>query len=276
MTRAFSRIFGVASALLLIAMLGSRPQARQEPTVVTGEPVVQDPVRAAAILIAIRDGLDHVPGEVLIKFRPGTGVSAMQSVLALAPASSRAAGVRWIGETAVLPMSDAAPVAAVAERLALEPEVEYAQPNYITRLRSTPNDPGLARQWNFTALDMPRAWDINPGGASVLVAVVDTGVTTVTANVSYRLWTGVRFETVSVPYRMNPDIEASRFAGARDTTSIRLTLPGFATQPVLDSQGHGTHIAGYDPADHEQRRGVCRHGVPGAAALDQVVHVVLG
>ena len=141
-------------------------------------------------------------------------------------------------------MSDAAPVAAVAERFALEPEVEYAQPNYLTRLRSTPNDPGLARQWNFTALDMPRAWDINPGGASVLVAVVDTGVTTVTANVSYRLWTGVRFETVSVPYRMNPDIDASRFAGARDTTSIRLTLPGFATQPVLDSQGHGTHIAG--------------------------------
>ena len=115
MTRAFSKIFGVAIAVLLIAMLGSRPQARQEPTVVTGEPTLQDPVRAAAVLTAIREGLDHIPGEVLIKFRPGTGLSAMQSVMALAPASSRGSSVRWIGETALLPMADSAPVAAVAD-----------------------------------------------------------------------------------------------------------------------------------------------------------------
>jgi len=43
---------------------------------------------------------------------------------------------------------------------------------------------------------------------------------------------------------MNPDIDASRFAGARDTTSTRIPLPGFATPPVLDTEGHGTHIAG--------------------------------
>ena len=167
MTRAFSKMFGVATAVLLMAMLGSRPQARQEPTAVTGEPMLADPVRAAAVLTAIRDGLDYIPGEVLIKFRPRTGLSAMQSVMALAPASSQGTSVRWIGETAVLPIADSAPVAAVADRLAREPEVEYVQPNYLTRLRSTPNDPGLVRQWNFSAIDMPRAWDINPGGGPV-------------------------------------------------------------------------------------------------------------
>jgi serine protease len=244
MTRGYSKVAGAALATLLIALRGSQPQARQEPVANAGEPVLQDPERAAAILTAFGEGLDAIPGEVLIKFRPGTGAAAMQSVMALAPRPTRGSAVRWIGETAVLPIDDSAPVAAVADRLAREPEVEYAQPNYLRRLRSTPNDPGLTRQWNFTAIDMPRAWDINPGAVDVLVAVVDSGVTSTTATVNYRLWTGARFETVPVAYRMNPDIDAGRFAGARDTTSLRLTLPGFATQPVFDSDGHGTHVAG--------------------------------
>jgi len=244
MRRVCSKVAGGTIAVLLIGVLGSRPQARQEPAVTAGEPVLQDPERAVAILTAIRDGLDYIPGELLIKFRPGTSLAAMQSVMALAPRAGRGSAVRWIGETAVLPIAESAPVAAVAERLAREPEVEYAEPNYLTRLRSTPNDPGLTRQWNFTELGMPRAWDINPGAANVTVAVVDSGVTSTTATVNYRLWTGARFETVPVAYRMNPDIDAGRFAGARDFTSLRLTLPGFATQPVFDSDGHGTHVTG--------------------------------
>jgi serine protease len=110
--------------------------------------------------------------------------------------------------------------------------------------RATPNDPGIIRQWNFNAIDMPRAWDINPGGSDVIVAVVDTGVTSVTTTVSYRLWTGSRFDIVPIAYRMNPDLEASRFAGARDLTSLAMTVPGFSTPPVFDTDTHGTHVAG--------------------------------
>ena len=76
---------GAALATLLIALRGSQPQARQEPVANAGEPVLQDPERAAAILTAFGEGLDAIPGEVLIKFRPGTGAAAMQSVMARLP-----------------------------------------------------------------------------------------------------------------------------------------------------------------------------------------------
>src|SRR5262245_25454815 len=112
MSRVCSNAVGVTIAALLIAMLGSRPQARQEPTSVSAEATLQDPERAATILRAMRDGLDHIPGELLIKFRPGTAPSAMQSVMAIAPASLRGASVRWIGDTVVLPMDEGAPAAA--------------------------------------------------------------------------------------------------------------------------------------------------------------------
>ena len=43
---------------------------------------------------------------------------------------------------------------------------------------TTPNDPGFsARQWNMQQLDMPRAWDLEPGASSsIIVAVVDGAI----------------------------------------------------------------------------------------------------
>lgn len=40
-----------------------------------------------------------------------------------------------------------------------------------------PNDPAYADQsWNYTMIDLPRAWTVTTGSASVLVAVVDNGI----------------------------------------------------------------------------------------------------
>ena len=67
-----------------------------------------------------------------------------------------------------------------------------AEPNFLYRTSATPNDPGFAqRQWNFAALDMPRAWDINPGATDrCIVAVVDTGVTSVSRSYLFQTWNG--------------------------------------------------------------------------------------
>lgn len=71
-----------------------------------------------------------------------------------------------------------------AERLSREPEVLWAQPNFIPHTQSTPNDTDYSRQWHFPLINLPAAWDINPGGnSSVTVAVVDSGVTSGTRSV---------------------------------------------------------------------------------------------
>jgi serine protease len=230
--------------LIAATWLGTaRPHAQPATSFAATMPAVPDRTHALALLQALRENLDHVPGEVLVKFKSGTDGAAQAAVMELAPAPAGGRRTRWIGELAVLTIDDGAPVAAVAERLAREPEVEYAQPNHLVRLSAAPNDPGLSQQWNLNAIDAPRAWDINPGGADVLVAVIDSGVTNFTGTIGYRLWTGDRFEDVAVDYRTNFDLDTARFAPGLDTTSTRLTISGVGTQPVLDTDGHGTHVA---------------------------------
>ena len=65
----------------------------------------------------------------------------------------------------------------VANELAARPDVEYAQARYLNHAMFRPNDQFYSRQWNFPAIDMERAWDINAGASSdVIVAVLDSGV----------------------------------------------------------------------------------------------------
>ena len=115
--------------------------------------------------------------------------------------------------------------------------MEWAQPNYLRSLHAAPNDPSYSRQWNLDLINMPRAWDINPGGTSdVIIAILDTGVTTVSTTLPMPLWTGTAIETVGVPVAIDPDIAASRILPGRDFV--------FWSGPVIDMVGHGTHLAG--------------------------------
>lgn len=195
------------------------------------------PERIQRLVAAWNDRLPYVPGEVLVKFRPGAGASTRASVLSLMRASAAEREETWIGDV-LLVRSTADPESdAMARQLALQPEVEWAQPNYVARTSANPNDPGYSRQWNMDAIKMPQAWDINPGsGPTVTVAVIDTGVTTTTATYPFPLWTGSQIETVQVPVAVNPDIAAARIAPGQDFV--------FWDGPVIDLVGHGTHVAG--------------------------------
>ena len=126
----------------------------------------------------------------------------------------------------------------VAANPARQPEVEYAHPNWLKRPSSVPNDTQYAsRQWNMALLDMPRAWDINPGGAGVTVAVIDTGLTSVNATYPFKTWDGTAIVTAQMPVGISPDMDPARIAaGGRDFV--------FWTGPVIDFDGHGTHVSG--------------------------------
>jgi serine protease len=83
--------------------------------------------------------------------------------------------------------------AALAQRLAADPDVEYAVPDRRRRAMAVPNDPLFAAsaaispaagQWYLrapdatfvSAINAAGAWDINTGSASITVADIDTGV----------------------------------------------------------------------------------------------------
>jgi serine protease len=213
-------------------MPGQQPEEGEDAFLMTAE-------RAAAFALAQREQLNWVPGEVLVKFKPG--VSMAQGTRALSalrgPVNPREG--RWIGDVLLLPTPGEDNPDRAAGILAQQPEILWAQPNFIRRMLAGATDPGYGSQWNLDQINMPGAWDINPGGkGDVLVAVVDSGVTEVTRTSVFQLWTGSRFELVPIPYAVNPDIDHSRFVTGRDFVLFS------ARTPVLDMDGHGTHVAG--------------------------------
>lgn len=176
------------------------------------------------------------------------------SAASAAPAAAYLRGsviVKYAAETdfRVVPIpADLDPEAAAAV-LRARPDVAYAQPRYYNHALARPNDPLYGNQWNFPALDMERAWDIQPGATpSIVVAVLDSGVAfrtgtrQYTSRFAFRLTPGgpvyPALGVVDVPFAMAPELAAdeTRFVAPRD-------FIWDDTSPV-DLDGHGTHVAG--------------------------------
>ncbi len=183
-------------------------------------------------------------GSVLVKFRDDTVTTRQQALRA-------ARGERLARPSSadfdVMALSPSANPEEAAAALAALPGVEYAQPRYRQHAMLTPSDPFYSFQWNFPAIDMERAWDIQPGATSnVVVAVLDSGVAFRDAVVRYRT-RAFRVEaggpvypslgTIDVPFAAANDLGAgARFVAPRDFI-WNDDLP-------LDLDGHGTHVAG--------------------------------
>ncbi len=250
----------VAAALAVLWAFAPRTTAQVIGTPRLAYDLLVNAEQGDAMRRAWNERLPYVPGEVLVKFRSGVQSTGRVRALATARVTVEARNARWMGDT--LWVHAGAGVEQDAERLAAtlarQPEVEWAQPNYWYKIKTTPNDPSYNRQWNLDLIEMPRAWDINNGAAeNITVAVIDTGITTTTTSFAFPLWTGTGIENVIVPFRVNPDISEARIASGRDFI--------FWNGPVLDMVGHGTHVAG--TALQETNNNVALAGIAHRARL---------
>ncbi len=166
--------------------------------------------RAEAALPALtgvrRSGLSphYVPDELLVVMKRSAisapaGVRAMAALptaLVLAQAIRQQlaphalsgkvtiAGVSPVIRTAKIKVADPARMDSVAQALAQDPAVESVGRNGWLRSDAgpvrpgtIPNDPFFPIQsWHYSMIDLPRAWSITTGSASVIVAVLDNGV----------------------------------------------------------------------------------------------------
>lgn len=231
------RATAITGATLALVAMAIGPSRAQSSAWTSPYPLILTPTRALALVEAANQGLDYVPGEVVIKFKDGVSATGQQRALAALRTRPAASELRWNGTVAVWSDPAERDARVLAAQLATQPEVAYAEPNFLFRHKLTPNDPSFsARQWNMSAIDMPRAWDINPGATDkTIVAVIDTGITTVNRNIEFPTWDGRRTRTIAVPFAVNPDLSGARLLEGKDFA--------FWDGPVLDMQGHGTHVA---------------------------------
>lgn len=191
----------------------------------------------AKIEDAVRRGLDHIPGEFIVKMRPGTNEAAAQAAFAQGQMSAANLQTEVFASTpvatyAVVKVAQNG-ISAMSEGQTLQalqsnPNVLYAEPNRIVKLDipqeeliknwkpvnfdGAPNDPQFKDQWHHTNVQSVEAWKQGQGNSDFILSIVDTGVD---------------FN--------HPDLKAKM-------------LPGYNTvddnTDVDDGNGHGTHCAG--------------------------------
>lgn len=155
---------------------------------------------------------ERMPGQVLVRFRPGTSDNVVEATL-------RAHGAHTAGRITalgvlVLSVPERAQDA-VVEALSHNPNVEYAEPDYLAHADMVPDDPAFSLQWglenaNDADIDASAAWETTTG-SGVSVAILDSGISST-----------------------HPDVTGK----VTDRTNF--------SDAVTDDDvyGHGTHVAG--------------------------------
>jgi serine protease len=178
-----------------------------------------------------RVGQKYVPGEIIVKFKPGAKEDAIVNLNLRHGASvfydSQRAGFKR------LRIPKKSTVSEMVEIYKKDPDVEYAEPNYIAYAFWVPNDQYYRYQWHmdnstYGGISTEEAWQLTSGDSNVIVAVIDTGV----AYEDYSQVVG----GMTVSYYRAPDLAQTSFVPGYDFVNND-------THPN-DDNGHGTHVTG--------------------------------
>ncbi|MGE0703497.1 MAG: S8 family serine peptidase [Vicinamibacterales bacterium] len=209
-----------------------------------------DSARRAAFVSALEQGLPYVPGEVLVQFDPAFDTINQPAVLSVLQTGGGAPALngRWIGQTLLLSGVTPADTEIAAATLMQQPGVALAHPNYIQHLQTVPNDPLYQQQWNMDEINMPGAWDITGGQPrDVVVAVIDSGLTTLTGDVTMQLPVPpslAGFAEFTIPFLKTPDFDESCVLPGAEFTPTGPWILASGQSVLFDTVGHGTHVTG--------------------------------
>jgi len=144
-------------------------------------------------------------------------------------------------------------VQGICAELSDDPDVEYAQPNYIYESCGEPNDPEFPDQYAHQLIQMSDAWDISTGSHDILVAVLDTGVDVNHPDLKDNIW----INKGEIP---NNDIDDDNNGYIDDVSGWNFEEDNNDVIPEAGwygVEGHGTQVSGVIAAVGDNKEGVC-------------------
>jgi len=193
---------------------------------------------------------EYVPGEVLVKFKDGTLVKDAANLHSTINAIKKRE-LRTL-KLHRLKLPEQMSVEEAVRKYKQDPNVEYAEPNFIVHaLSTTPSDTAFSRQWaldnvNDADIDAPEAWDISTGSDNIVIAVLDSGFAYNHPDFATNVWTN--------------DAELNGSALIDDDGNGY--VDDFYGWDFIDGDGypldlnqHGTHVAGTIAAQGDNAQG---------------------
>ncbi len=137
------------------------------------------------------DKSEYVQGEILVKFKSHIKIRTAGDVNRKVAEAGLAATVKRslsFINTYHLEITDQdVTVEEAINKLKSNPDIEYAEPNYIVKEAAIPNDTYFSYLWGLNNtgqtggttdadIDAPEAWDVTTGSSNIVIAVIDSGV----------------------------------------------------------------------------------------------------
>jgi len=150
--------------------------------------------------IKISENMEFSEGEIIVKFAPGIARTDIpKSIRENINATIKRRINRLDMEVWKVPVTDKAKLFRIIKVLNKNPNVLYAEPNYVYRAIMVPDDPLFSELWGLhntgqtggildADIDAPEAWNLFRGTSEVIVAVIDTGVDYTHADLAANMW----------------------------------------------------------------------------------------
>ena len=200
-----------------------------------------------------RKQAEFVPGELLVRFRPGETAAKAKGTTQLSVSSNGRSLRLEINSFGGSDLVDGLKLVRVSPERTLDaikalrarPDVLYAEPNYIRHFDAVPNDTFYGSQWPLKnsptsiggGISAESAWDITTGNQNIVVGVIDTGI-----DVDHRdLKDNIFTNTAETP---NNNIDDDNNGFVDDVNGWDFIHHDKTVFDNADDDFHGTHVAG--------------------------------
>ncbi len=137
-------------------------------------------------------GAEIVPNQLIVRFEPGTTLGERRG--AVRDQGATVAQSLALPRTELVELPEDTSVEEAIAAFEADPDVAYAEPNYVYEISAVPNDTNFGLLWGLNQvsdkdIDAPEAWDLTTGSSSILVGVIDTGVAYDHPDLAANIWT---------------------------------------------------------------------------------------